>query len=345
MPILDEQGRVVEWVGTCIDITVRKQAEDALRDSEQRFRTLFEYSPDAVFFTIPDGRIVAANPSACSMFGMTEKEICRVGRAGLVDFKDLREALQERRRTGSFTNWHLTYVRKSGERFLGETSSVILPGEPPRAFVIVRDITQRKRTEDALKQSETFQTAVLNSLGAYIAVLDREGRIVAVNEPWSTFVRENGATPLAVIDVGANYLDASRAASIAGDPHATAAIQGIAGVLQGHRQQFSIEYPCHVPGGERWFLMHVTANATNSGGAIVAHTEITDRKAAEEALRASEDVIAFSSRRFLSSPGDQAPMAWTLTAIGVGTNTRARRPHRSVPTAGWPPYIPTICFG
>jgi PAS domain S-box-containing protein len=123
-------------------------------ESEANYHCLFEHSLDAVFLTVPDGSVRAANPAACKMFGMTEEELCRAGRQGLVDTSDPRHAaaLEERARTGKL-HCELRYVRKDGSKFLAEVSSVILEGRR-KSFVILRDITERKRTEDALRESE-----------------------------------------------------------------------------------------------------------------------------------------------------------------------------------------------
>ena len=129
-------------------ITEQEPDAESLRESEKRFRALFESSPDAVLFTIPDGQVLAANPAACAMFGMSEEEICRVGRQGLSDPDDSRfpALLLERRRTGRITKAELSFVRKNGEQFPAEVDSVVLPGDPPRSFVIMRDITESMKT-------------------------------------------------------------------------------------------------------------------------------------------------------------------------------------------------------
>ena len=286
LPVKDINGKILHWLGSAIDISDRKQAEEALRESEQRFRVLFEHSPDAMFLTIPDGQIVAANPFACAMYGMTEEEICRAGRAGLLDADDpaLEAAIEERSRTGRFINRVLTYVRKGGERFLGETSSVILPGAQAKAFVIVRDISERKQAEQALLTSEHFKKTVINTLPAHVAVLDRWGGIVAVNDAWLRFAHENDVSDLSRISVGSNYLNVCRAASNPCDPEAQQALAGIAAVLAGTRMRFELEYPCHSPTQQRWFLMTSSALPEEVGGAVICHVDITARKHAEVAM-------------------------------------------------------------
>ena len=150
---------------------------------------------------------------------------------------------------------------------------------------------ERQGTEAALRENEKFQAAVLNSLVTHIAVLDRAGRIAAVNESWLCFARKNGVADESKIGVGVNYLEVSRAASVAGDPCAVAALDGIEAVLQGRQKTFVIEYPCHSADQQHWFLMHITANTAEVGGAIVTHTEITGLKQAEEALRKAHDEL------------------------------------------------------
>ena len=107
-------SRYCAVLGTPEDTTERQRVEESLRASEGRFRALFDHSPDALFLTEPDGRVKAANPAACAMFGMTEDELCRAGRAGIVapDDPRLAAALAERR-TGYATNVELSFVRRT----------------------------------------------------------------------------------------------------------------------------------------------------------------------------------------------------------------------------------------
>ena len=134
-------------------ITERKQMEESLRKSEEQFRTLFEQSQDAVLITTPDGCIFSANQAACNMFGMTEQEICKAGRAGLVDSNDPRLALAvEERNQKGYVNTELTCIHKNGDRFPAEVSSVITSKVPPHSFVIIRDISERKQAEKKVSE-------------------------------------------------------------------------------------------------------------------------------------------------------------------------------------------------
>jgi PAS domain S-box-containing protein len=135
---------------TFADIAERKLAEQALRESEQRFRLLFENSLDAILLTRPDGAILAANPAACRMFGRSEEELRQVGRQGVVDPDDerLSAILAERARTGAFRG-ELTHVRADGTRFPAEicTSVYTATGGEVLTSMIVRDLSEQRRAE------------------------------------------------------------------------------------------------------------------------------------------------------------------------------------------------------
>jgi PAS domain S-box-containing protein len=128
-------------------------------------------------------------------------------------------------------------------------------------------------------------------------VLDREGRIVAINQPWLQFAKANGASRMAGLGVGVNYLEVCREAADSGDATAREALAGIQHVLQRKAPSFSIEYPCHAPDRERWYVMHVVPAAADAGMAIITHTDITQRRLAEDRLRASEERLRFVAER------------------------------------------------
>ncbi len=128
-------------------------------------------------------------------------------------------------------------------------------------------------------------TEVLDSLRAQVALVDREGTIVAVNEAWRRYDGERTAdrSPLAA---GADYLRRVREVAEEGNEYARSAAEGLAAVLSGERDGYQLEYP-H-PDGEHWFLLVATPLQGEPGGAVVTRRDVTDRKRAERRLQASE---------------------------------------------------------
>jgi diguanylate cyclase (GGDEF)-like protein len=141
-----------------------------------------------------------------------------------------------------------------------------------------------------MSPKEAFVIDVLNALTASIAVLDDEGTIIAANVAWKRFSNDNGGSDSAAF-VGSNYLAACEAAMRAGDATAQAVHAAFHELQSGERKEFAIEYPCHSPQMQRWFEMRMTRSAHEPHYIVVAHEDITSRKAMEaELLRAKQSI-------------------------------------------------------
>lgn len=112
----------------------------------EAYLAIFEYSLDGVLFTVPDGRVLAANPAACQLLGRSEEDICAIGRQGLADPADPRwvTGLAERARTGR-TRMQARMLRGDGTSFEVDLSSAIFttPDGDRRTVVIFRDLSER----------------------------------------------------------------------------------------------------------------------------------------------------------------------------------------------------------
>jgi signal transduction histidine kinase len=156
-------------------------------------------------------------------------------------------------------------------------------------------VLSRRQIVGALQSSEAMKSAILGSLSSNVAVLDREGRIIAVNQGWTKFALDHNATFDESLSVGINYLDVCRQAAGRGAAPAAAVLGGIQTILDGTRPRFSLEYICDPPCGAHWFALSVVPLRRSEGGAVVAHTEITARKRAEaEAQRRREELAHFT---------------------------------------------------
>jgi PAS domain S-box-containing protein len=155
------------------EIAERKRVERELRTSEEKYRAIFEQSLDGILLTKSDGTIYAANPEACRILRMSEKEIIIANRSGIVNISDpdYKRAKRTRKRTGSFRG-ELVFHRKDGTLLPCEVSTRIYQDSTgdKKAIIIFRDISERKRTEATLINSE--ERFRLASLAAQEAIWD-----------------------------------------------------------------------------------------------------------------------------------------------------------------------------
>ncbi len=148
----------------------------------------------------------------------------------------------------------------------------------------IRFAIQRKASEAALLQAQSFAQATVDALPDNIAVMDERGTIVTLNAAWRENAASNGFVG-AASGVGANYLESCEQSDTEAGHKAAACIREV--IRGGEASCF--EYACNTPGAPQWFAMSATRFA---GGEtlhiVVAHQNITERKRAEEALRESE---------------------------------------------------------
>jgi PAS domain S-box-containing protein len=280
----------------------RNQAEEALRESEARYRSMFDHSLDAILLTAPDGQILAANSGACSILGYAETELRQLGRAGVVDPADSRLplALAERRRTGKFKG-DLTFVRKDRSKFEAEVSSAVFRDQDgfERTSMIFRDITDRKRMEEVLRQSEEKYRNAFNYAPLGFAVWDKDYHILEWNEQaeimfgWS---RDEA--------IGRNFFE------LIVSEKGRSRVEGIVEDLMRGRIERRIVHENVKKNGEpiwcEWNNGVLRDNENGIVGGISLALDVTQRKRMEEELR--------KSRGFLNSILDTAPMLIYVTS-------------------------------
>jgi diguanylate cyclase (GGDEF)-like protein len=145
-----------------------------------------------------------------------------------------------------------------------------------------------------ISSTEAFVIDVLNALTVSIAVLDHSGVIVAVNEAWKRYAKDNAGRDASAF-VGSNYFAACEPALRAADPTAQAVYTAFRALQSGEQEEFSIEYPCHSPTMQRWFQMRMTRSSHEPHYIVVAHEDITVRKRMElELLSAKQSIESFN---------------------------------------------------
>ena len=152
----DDTGKVVKLFGTVQDITERKQMDEVLRESETRYRAVFEGVQDAIFIESRDGRILDANRRACEMFGYSHAAFITKNVADLVPSKDYIVAFTPKDSPSLPIHPIETInVRANGEQFPIELNvRVQTLNQEEVLFVVGRDITERKRVQELLRESE-----------------------------------------------------------------------------------------------------------------------------------------------------------------------------------------------
>ncbi len=194
--LYDGADKPVRFRGTAQDITERKAAEEAIRESEQRYRSLVELATDGILLLSPqrDGAlsIVDVNTAACMMNGYAREEL--IGKP--IAFLEPPEtggdipAAAERLMVGKAATFERDHVRKDGSVFPVEVSSRLVHiGGKPYILAIDRDITERKKAEEALKmamlkarEEKANREAVISAIGDEMVVIDSGFRILYQNK-------------------------------------------------------------------------------------------------------------------------------------------------------------------
>lgn len=157
----DAKGQIVGLRGTAQDITERKQMEIMLGEAQEKILRILDSSPDAIWVINLDGTVAECNQTTVNLHGYSTKEEL-LGTSGFnFVVEDQRQQamglLQSLLSRGTMRNVELTMLRKDGNQFMAETAASVLQdpsGTPIGLVVIETDITERKRAEQALHESE-----------------------------------------------------------------------------------------------------------------------------------------------------------------------------------------------
>ncbi|XGV99689.1 MAG: PAS domain S-box protein [Leptolyngbya sp. BL-A-14] len=181
--IYDQQGHLTHYEGYILDITERKRSEQALRESEEKFSIVFRCSPTAMTLTTLDAaslaRVIDVNDSFLQVTGYQKEEVIGLTVADLnvwVDLAARTRMLQILQESGSVRNLEMKFRRKSGEIGVALLSAEVVRLQGVSCLLTVTiDITDRKRTEEALQVSEGRNLAFLNAIPDMMFRIRRDG--------------------------------------------------------------------------------------------------------------------------------------------------------------------------
>src|SRR5262245_31207980 len=296
--VRDGAGRPVRFVGTRIDITELKEAEEALRESEARFRAFIDHATDAFFLNTwrPEARFVDVNCQACASLGYTRDELTAMGPLDISPdvTPTMLEELRKRVDAGETVTFDLRHRRKDGSVFPVEVRLRALTLEGRRyGLALTRDMTDRKIAEDALRQSEQRTRLLLESSGDGIYGIDVLGRCTFINRAGADLL---GWPPEALL--GRDMHDLAHHSRADGAPYAATDCPIV--------QAFRAGIPCRVSDEVFWrrdgrafpveYSSHPLIEGGEVRGAVVTFADITARKAAEAELRQARDAAEAASR-------------------------------------------------
>ena len=173
--------------------TVQKKTSQ-LRNSEERLRTIFQNSPDAIFIEDENGVVLDANPKACAFHGMTHSELVGCNVLDLVPEAHREEVKNEFSKwfTGALHRYEGTAHSGTGEDVPVEVIGTLLRYEGRMAvLLLMRDMTERKMAEQALKESERRYRGLIETQSNLIVRVDLDGKLTFVNEAFCRFVGRN----------------------------------------------------------------------------------------------------------------------------------------------------------
>jgi PAS domain S-box-containing protein len=180
-PILNQSGEVVEVMGAAADVTDQKQAQEALRDSEEQWKAVFENNPVMYFMVDAAGNIISVNPFGAEQLGYTVDELIGRPVQTLFHEADRESALSNKaiclEHLGQAMSWEMRKLRKDGEvLWVRETARAMLVKNRPIVLVVSEDITEGKRAAEALRevQAELVHANRVAALGQLTASIAHE---------------------------------------------------------------------------------------------------------------------------------------------------------------------------
>ena len=286
--LADDSGKLRSILSLVLDVTERKQAEEAQRLSEEKFAKAFAGNPAALALTrLEDGLFLEVNDSWTAMNGFSREEAIGLFARKMNIWPSAEAAarfVQELREKGSLRGWEQQFRKKSGETFVAEMSAQLLTmrGEQVILTTLV-DITARKRAESVLQTTLQRFYSVLSSMYSAVLLVTDEGRVEFANQAFcDCYGLPDAPADLAGI-TSRDTMEKIKKAYL----HPDEAIARIREILE-RGEPVKVEELALRDGGTclRDFVPLIVDG--KSYGRLWIHTDITDRKRAEEALRDSE---------------------------------------------------------
>ncbi|WEX91326.1 PAS domain S-box protein [Sinorhizobium garamanticum] len=292
----DASGQPHSMFGTIQDITERKRAEEALRDSEEQWRAVFENNPTMYFMVDATGIIVSVNPFGAEQLGYTVDEL--IGRPVQDVFYEAdRDAVQRHAATclehlGQAMSWELRKIRKDGSMlWVRETARAMMIKKRPVILIVCEDITERKRAEEAARWSEEELRQVIETVPAMVWTALPDGRVDFINRRVQEF------TGLSLDGtLGGSWEPKAR---FHPDDVEQYMSKWRSSLATGHPFEAEVRIRRAADGEYRWWFESAVPLRDEHGNILKWYgflVEIEDRKRAEEALQKAQAELAHVTR-------------------------------------------------
>jgi PAS domain S-box-containing protein len=209
-PLRDGDGRITGGINMLVDITARKEAEEALRESEERFRNVFESSAVGVAILTLDARFLQANEAFCQILGYSEEELQALDCASLTHPKDvpkMQELINElvAGETPKFVLVKRYFTKDGRTIWVNNSVSAMLDrhGRPECLIVLCEDVTTRKEAEMAIRAAEERFRAIVETTPECVKVVANDGTLLHMNSAGLQMVGAGGASEV----IGKNVYD------------------------------------------------------------------------------------------------------------------------------------------
>jgi PAS domain S-box-containing protein len=282
----DESGEQAILSGTGQDITERKRAEDALRESERRYHTLFDQSPDGVVLIDTEGKLLDFNDQAHLQLGYTREEFEQLRLSDIDPVEspeEIQDSISRVLETGKAV-FDVKHRTKQGEiRDVNIITQVVTLSGKQVMYAIWHDITERKQAEEKLSEKNTMLLTLINAIPDQVFFKDSEGRYVLVNKAMEETLGLGQEAFVGITDDELSPPDVAEKCK-----------RSDAEAMQRGAPVYSDE--CYTDkNGETKFLDVVKAPIYDTKGdpkgLVVVSRDITERKQAEEKIRQNEEFI------------------------------------------------------
>lgn len=284
-PVHDKEGQLAGSVHLARDVTERVLAREALRESEAKYRDLFENANDLIQSVTPEGRFLYVNRAWNEALGYDDDELSELNLFDIIhpaSRAGCRESFDRVLAGERLDNVETVFVTKDGREVVveGSASCRFDEGRPVSTRGIFRDVTERKRAAEELRKSEEQLRRIIETAGEGVWLIDADGK--------TTFANEQMARMLGY-DVD-EFL-AGRLYDFMDEESRALAAAYMERRREGIREQHDFPFR-HKDGSNVWALLEAAPIVDANGefdGALAMVTDITERKQAEEQLRASEE--------------------------------------------------------